>query len=87
MSNNKSCLVLDSSGKKTVNLTRGYKSSSGHPDWKCEKIDCPIRVRCRDIKKEIGAVYLPMGVRLGTIDGVHGIINCEGAGSAERRSS
>ena len=77
------CLVVDPSGNTYTTLTNGFKSFLGKPDYKCEKIDCPIRTKCRP--GEIGAAYRPLGIKLGKIDDLYGVVLCEGGGSAQRR--
>ncbi|WKZ25518.1 MAG: hypothetical protein QY322_04015 [bacterium] len=79
------CLVLDPDGKISINLKKGKESFYGHPKWKCTKIECNIRTQ--NIFGEIGAAYRPLNVGLGTRNGTHGVIYCEGAGKGERRSS
>lgn len=78
---NVSCFVLDITGKTGITLDRGVNSSFGHPKWKCEKIDCPIRTEF--LPGEIGAAYRPLGVKLGSINKIHGVVNCEGGGRAK----
>ena len=78
------CLVLDITGKTEITLDRGINSSQGHPKWKCEKIDCPIRAKF--LPGEIGAAYRPLSVRLRTINKIHGVIDCEGGGKAIKQT-
>jgi len=74
------CLVLDITGRTEITLDKGLDSFLGHPKWKCNKIDCPIRTK--SLPGEIGAAYRPMGIKLNSIDKIHGVVNCEGGGKA-----
>ena len=74
------CLVLDITGETEIILDKGIGSFRGHPKWKCNKIDCPIRTKL--LPGEIGAAYRPLGVRLRTINKIHGVSDCEGGGKA-----
>lgn len=74
------CLILDITGQTEITLDRGWSSSPGHPKWKCNKIDCPIRTR--RLPGEIGAAYRPLGVLLRSINKIHGVVNCDGGGKA-----
>lgn len=76
------CLVVDITGKTGVVLERGWNSSPGHHKWKCNKTDCPIRTRF--LSGNNGDAYLPLSVRLRTINKIHGVVNCEGGGIAKK---
>lgn len=74
------CLVRDITGKIGITLEKGAGSYFGNPKWQCDDITCPIRTR--SIPGEVGAACHPLSVRLRTVNGIHGVFDCEGGGKA-----
>ena len=69
------CLLLDESGQTFITIVKGKYSFFGNPDWRCPKVDCPIRCKNSNV---VGLAYEKVKIKLGDKSNVHGVVKCEG---------
>ena len=77
------CLVVDPNGETNAYLVHGQKAIGNRPDWRCNKVECKIRIECSN--GEIGDAYRLRGVRIGKIDKEESVISCEEINMTKRR--